>query len=139
MKMWEFVLILVMAAVIALGVGIIVNHRLDNAVTEQVNNDFLRLAAALHQYKLDNKRYPTTEQGLLALYTKPDSKPLAPRWQGPYISRVTLITGPWKNSYQYSSSSAPPGFELISLGADAKPEGVGRNADIYFRFESDAH
>lgn len=123
--------------VIILAVGIIIYLRLGSAINEQVNNDFQRLSTALHQYKLDNKRYPSKEQGLIALFVQPDTPPLAPLWKGPYIGRASLTKDPWSNEYLYESSDSPPGFEITTLGADAKPGGKKMNQDMSIRFRSD--
>jgi general secretion pathway protein G len=136
-KRWELALVLAISSVIAVAIGVIVYKRIGSAVDEQVDNDFRRISVALHQYKLDNKRYPTSDQGLLALFEKPRLEPLAPLWKGPYINRETLIHDPWKNAYLYTSSAAPPGFEITTLGADAKAGGTDLNADMSVNFQSD--
>ncbi|WP_158601493.1 type II secretion system major pseudopilin GspG [Zhongshania marina] len=136
-KRWELLLILAITAAIALAVGSIIYQRLGSAMSEQVNNDFRRLSTALHQYKLDNKRYPSSEQGLAALYIQPQTPPLAPLWKGPYIGRASLTQDPWNNAYLYTSSDSPPGFEITTLGADAKPNGKKMNQDMSIRFRSD--
>ena len=73
------------------------------------------LALSLKLYKLDSGRYPTTEQGLNALMTKPSSSPVPNSWSGPYIETEPL--DPWKNPYKYKSSS-PTAYELSSMGPD---------------------
>ncbi|CAA0119696.1 Type II secretion system protein G [Zhongshania aliphaticivorans] len=125
------------AGVIILAVSIIIFLRLGSAMSEQVNNDFRRLSIALHQYKLDNKRYPSKEQGLIALFIKPQTPPLAPLWKGPYIGRASLTQDPWGNAYHYESSDSPPGFEITTLGADAKLGGKKMKQDMSVRFLSD--
>ncbi|WP_295877656.1 type II secretion system major pseudopilin GspG [uncultured Zhongshania sp.] len=136
-KRWELMLVLLISAAIAIGIGVIVKKRIGSAMVEQVESDFRRISVALHQYKLDNKRYPTTEQNLLALFERPQIKPLAHFWKGPYINRETLIHDPWKNAYLYESSDAPPAFELTTLGADGQLGGENLNTDMSMRFQSD--
>ncbi|WP_338112947.1 type II secretion system major pseudopilin GspG [Zhongshania antarctica] len=138
-KLWEVALVLAISCGIVIFISVIVNKRIDTALKEQVNSDFRRISMALHQYKLDNKRYPSSEQGLMALYYAPQIAPLAEKWNGPYINRETLIHDPWKNAYRYRSSDAPPGFEITSLGADAKNGGKGQNADVSVSYQSDEH
>ncbi|CAA0089112.1 Type II secretion system protein G [Zhongshania aliphaticivorans] len=137
LKRWEIALILVISMFIALAIGFIVSKRIESAISEQINNDFTRLSNALHQYKLDNKRYPTTTQGLHALLENPTSSPLAPMWKGPYISRETLIQDPWRRAYLYQSSDAPPGFEISTYGGDAEKGGENTNADVVISYQSD--
>ena len=84
---------------------------------------------ALKLYRLDNQRYPTTEQGLQALVTKPTSGPAANGWkQGGYIDK--LPKDPWGNPYQYRQPGRNGAFDIFSLGADGAEGGEGDNADI---------
>ena len=81
---------------------------------------------ALDQYRLDTSRYPSTEQGLNALMTKPASEA---RWQGPYLKR-SAPPDPWGRPYVYRAPGANGEFELVSFGRDGKPGGTGEDADI---------
>lgn len=83
------------------------------------------IGLALKLYKLDNGRYPTTQQGLKALLSKPTSSPVPNNWNGPYLERDPI--DPWKNNYQYKGpgSHNPDGYDLYSLGTD----GVEGNED----------
>ncbi|MDF1691724.1 MAG: type II secretion system major pseudopilin GspG [Zhongshania sp.] len=138
-KLWEIALVIAIASVLAIIVIVIVTKRIDTALKEQVDSDFRRISMALHQYKLDNNRYPSSAQGLMALYIAPEIDPLALKWNGPYINRETLIHDPWNNAYLYTSSDAPPGFSVSSLGADSKVGGKGLNTDISIQYQSDEH
>ncbi len=138
-KLWEVALILAITSGIAIYIGTIVNKRIDTALKEQVDTDLRRISMALHQYKLDNKRYPSSEQGLMALYSAPEIEPLALKWNGPYINRETLIHDPWNNAYRYLSSDTAPSFEITTLGADAKIGGKGQNADVSISYQSNEH
>jgi general secretion pathway protein G len=138
-KLWEVILVLAISSVIVIVISVIVLNRIDTALKEQIDTDIHRLSMALHQYKLDNKRYPSTEQGLFALYAVPTIEPIADKWNGPYINRETLLLDPWKNAYLYISSDAPPGFEITCLGADAKIGGSNQNADVSVNYQSDEH
>ena len=84
------------------------------------------LEKALDQYRLDTSHYPSTEQGLDALMTKPSSEA---RWQGPYLKR-SAPPDPWGRPYVYRSPGAKGEFELVSYGRDGKPGGAGEDADI---------
>ena len=81
---------------------------------------------ALDQYRLDTSHYPSTEQGLEALMTKPASEA---RWQGPYLKR-SAPPDPWGRPYVYRAPGANGEFELVSFGRDGKPGGTGDDADI---------
>ena len=80
-------------------------------------------AVALDLYELDNGRYPTTEQGLEALRTKPTSSPEPRNWNGPYLRRAPV--DPWGNAYQYRypSTRKDVDYELYSLGPDGVESG----------------
>jgi len=82
---------------------------------------------ALGSYKLDTGNYPTTEQGLQALRTKPEN---VNGWQGPYTDKE-IDNDPWGHPYLYrfpGEHGDEP--DLISYGADGQPGGDGINADI---------
>jgi general secretion pathway protein G len=88
------------------------------------------LGAALDAYRLDNGRYPTTDQGLDALWEEPVIEPRPTNWRGPY-TRKAVPADPWSNAYSYTSPGAlhPTGFDLITWGADGQPGGEGEDAD----------
>jgi general secretion pathway protein G len=84
---------------------------------------------ALKLYRLDNHRYPTTEQGLNALVAKPQSGPPANGWkQGGYLER--LPKDPWGTPYQYLAPGIHGEVDIFSYGADGQPGGAGNDADI---------
>jgi general secretion pathway protein G len=83
------------------------------------------LEKALDQYRLDLGRYPSTEQGLAALYTKP---PNLEKWDGPYLKKP-VPPDPWGNSYVYKSPGEHGDYDLSSLGSDGQPGGTGEATD----------
>lgn len=86
-----------------------------------------QLQASLDLYRLDMRRYPTTEEGLQALLTRPNAE--AGSWSGPYIDKASGLIDPWETAYVYRATSASA-YDLISYGADGAPGGDGENADI---------
>jgi general secretion pathway protein G len=82
------------------------------------------LEKALDHYRLDTRRYPSTEQGLQALVERPAGEP---QWQGPYL-RKALPPDPWGNPYAYRNSDG--GIEILSYGRDGRPGGGELDADI---------
>ena len=91
--------------------------------------DIASLMQALRLYRLDNQRYPTTEQGLQALVARPASAPLAPNWKaGGYLER--LPKDPWGNPYQYLNPGVRGELDVFSTAADGAPGGEGNDADI---------
>lgn len=119
--------IAVLAALVAPNVFRHVGAAKDAAARSQME----MLGAALDAYRLDNGRYPTTEQGLAALWEEPIGEPRPTSWRGPYL-RKRVPPDPWGNPYLYvhSGERQPRGYDLASLGADGLPGGEGEDADI---------
>jgi general secretion pathway protein G len=91
--------------------------------------DIATVMQALKLYKLDNQRYPTTEQGLQALLTKPTTGPAANGWKsGGYLEKMPK--DPWGNPYQFLSPGVKGEVDVFSYGADGAPGGTGDDADI---------
>ncbi len=84
------------------------------------------ISLGLKLYELDNGNYPTSQQELQALLSKPTSSPIPMNWNGPYLEKKAI--DPWGNEYQYNSPGAhnPQGFDLYSLGKD----GIESDDDI---------
>ncbi len=93
-------------------------------------NQIENLSIALNSYILDCGRYPTTDQGLQALWEKPVLEPVSDRWNGPYLNKK-VPKDPWENEYEYKSPG-PYGlpFGIRSLGADSMEGGQGNDRDI---------
>ena len=83
---------------------------------------------ALDQYRLDTGRYPTTAQGLDALFAAPANEA---NWKGPYLKKAVPLD-PWGNRYQYTAPGTQPNraFEIVAMGRDGKLGGSGEDADI---------
>lgn len=134
MKQQGFTLIEVMVVVVILGVlaALIVPKimsRPDDARIVKVQQDIRAIEAALNLYKLDNYTYPSTDQGLEALVTRPQGTPAAPNWkQGGYLDR--LAKDPWGFDYNYLSPGLHGEIDIWSYGADGQPEGEGANQDF---------
>ena len=84
------------------------------------------LEKALDQYRLDVRRYPSHEEGLDALVTKPSS---ATSWNGPYLKKA-VPADPWGRAYVYRTPGGTGEYEVVSYGRDGKPGGTGEDADI---------
>ena len=129
-----FTLIEVMVVVIILGIlaAIVVPRvmdRPDDARITKAKNDIRALESALNLYKLDNFVYPTTDQGIEALISKPGGSPEPKHWKkGGYIDRTPK--DPWGEPYQYLSPGVQGSIDIYSLGADAQQGGEDANADI---------
>lgn len=129
-----FTLLEVMVVVVILGVLAVlvvpkIISRPDEARVVAAKQDIASLMQMLKLYRLDNQRFPTTEQGLQALVTKPTTNPIPANWKtGGYIDR--LPRDPWGNPYQYLTPGVRGEIDLYSLGADGAPGGEGNDADI---------
>ena len=84
------------------------------------------LGKALDQYRLDVGAYPTSDQGLQALITKPDG---IERWSGPYLQKQ-VPADPWARPYHYKSPGDHGDYDLQSYGSDGQPGGTGENVDV---------
>jgi general secretion pathway protein G len=82
---------------------------------------------SLDTYRLDVGRYPTTEEGLQALTTAPQTA--GTKWNGPYLKKG-VPQDPWGNPYAYRAPGTTGDYEIVSLGKDGQPGGTGENADI---------
>jgi general secretion pathway protein G len=129
-----FTLIEIMVVVIIIGLlaAVIVPQfmgRVDDARITKARSDLQAIETALTMYRLDNFRYPTTEQGLTALVTRPND-PSVRNWRPEgYMPRATK--DPWGNEYQYQfPGSRGRDYDLFSLGADAQEGGEGVDADV---------
>lgn len=129
-----FTLIEIMVVVIIIGLlaAVIVPtviSKVDEARVVKAKQDIQSLETALTLFRLDNSKYPTSEQGLAALVTQP-TDPTIKHWKvGGYLQR--LSKDPWGFDYQYAN----PGthgkeYDLYTLGADNAPGGEGIDADI---------
>jgi general secretion pathway protein G len=121
------VVIAVLAALVAPNVFRHVGTAKDAAAKSQIE----MMGAALDAYRLDNGRYPATEQGLEALWEEPQAEPRPSNWRGPYL-RKAIPLDPWGHAYLYANPGVVNvrGYDLVSLGADGVPGGEGDDADI---------
>jgi general secretion pathway protein G len=105
--------------------------RTDDARIAAAKQDIASLMQALKLYRLDNGAYPTTEQGLRSLLTKPTLEPLPQNWkQGGYIERNSMPKDPWGNEYKYLSPGLRGEIDVFSYGRDGALGGEGVDADI---------
>jgi general secretion pathway protein G len=127
-----FTLVEVMVVVVILGILAVlivprVLGRTDEARVAAAKHDIAALMQSLKLYHLDNGRYPTNDQGLEALVTRPQSGPAASNWK-PYLDKVPK--DPWGNPYQYLNPGVHGEVDVFSLGADGQPGGSGADAEI---------
>lgn len=123
----ELMVVLVIIGVLAALIVPNVLDRADDARVTAARTDVNNMVQALKLYKLDNQRFPTAEQGLQALVTKPTSGPIPPNWR-PYLDK--LPKDAWGQPYQYLNPGVHQEIDVLSFGADGQAGGEGKNADI---------
>jgi len=123
------IVVTIMGILAALIVPNLMGH-VNEARVKTAKADIATLMQQLKLYKLDNYRYPTTEQGLDALVHKPSSGPAPKGWRpGGYLDK--LPKDPWGQPYQYMSPGTHgTDVDVFSYGADGQPGGDGDDADV---------
>ncbi len=131
-----FTLIELMVVIVVLGIlaGLIVPRimgRPDEARRAKARIQIESIETALKLFKLDNGRYPSTEQGLNALVEAPVTEPPLKNWrQGGYLEKDKVPKDPWDYDFIYLSPGAHGEYDLSSLGADGEVGGEGKDKDI---------
>lgn len=129
MTLIEIIVVIVVLGILAAVVGTQVFGRVGESRTQAARTQIEQFGVQLDLYRLDNGRYPTTEQGLAALRTRPTSPPEPRAWKGPYAKK-DIPADPWGNPYQYRFPGEHGDYDLFSLGADGKEGGEGEDTDV---------
>lgn len=127
-----FTLIEIMVVVVIMGIlaALVVPRLLDRpdqARAVAAKQDIATLMQALKLYRLDNGRYPSSEQGLQALVQRPTAGSVPANWRS---TLERLPNDPWGQPYQYLNPGVHGEIDVFSLGADGNPDGEGADADI---------
>jgi general secretion pathway protein G len=127
-----FTLVEIMVVVVIIGILAVlivprVLGRSDEARVAAARHDIAAIVQSLKLYRLDNGRYPSSEQGLQALVAKPQSTPVPTNWRQ-YLD--SLPKDPWGNAYQYLSPGVHGEIDVFSFGADGRPGGSGADVDV---------
>jgi general secretion pathway protein G len=123
----ELMVVVVIIGVLAALIAPAVLDRAEQAKVTAARTDVSNLMNALKLYRLDNGRYPSSEQGLDALVTKPTVGTIPGNWK-PYLDK--LPSDPWQHPYQYANPGVHGEIDVFSFGADGQPGGEGNDADI---------
>lgn len=123
----ELMVVLVIIGLLAALIVPNVLDRADDARVTAAKTDVSNMMQALKLYRLDNQRYPTGEQGLMALVQKPSAEPVPRNWKS-YLEKIPQ--DPWGNPYQYANPGVKGAIDVWSFGADGVSGGEGRDADI---------
>ena len=123
----ELMVVLVIIGVLAALIVPNLLNRADDARVTAARADINNIVQSLKLYKLDNQRFPSSEQGLLALLNKPTTQPVPTNWK-PYLEK--LPNDPWGRAYQYLNPGVKGDIDVMSFGADGQAGGEGKNADV---------
>ncbi len=126
----EVLVVIVVIAILATLIAPNIFRNVGDARVATTKTQIETLATALDSYRLDNGNYPTTAQGLTALWQRPSIDP-PPNWREAYV-RKPVPPDPWGHEFVYISPGRvnTQGYDLLSYGADGKAGGDGDNADI---------
>jgi len=122
----ELLVVMVIIGLLAAYVGPKYFSQIGKSEVKTTRAQIVAFEKSLEQYRLDVGRYPTTEQGLAALVTKPAN---VSKWEGPYLAK-TVPLDPWGHAYIYKSPGDHGDIDVSSLGRDGQPGGEGLDADI---------
>ena len=129
---FSFIEVLVVIIILGLLSGIVGVYLFDSA--EQAKADATKtqikgLETALDLYRLHNSRYPSSEQGLKALLSKPEVGLIPDSWNGPYLRGKNLPKDGWDNDFRYTTQNGKE-YEISSMGADGVEGGTDLDEDI---------
>jgi general secretion pathway protein G len=121
----ELLVVMVIIGLIAALVGPRLFPKLGKGKQSAAKAQIELLGQALDQFRLDTGRYPTTQEGLIALMVNPNID----RWEGPYLKK-DLPNDPWGKPYIYQCPGTHGEYDLFSYGRDGSPGGEGEDADV---------
>ena len=126
----EVLIVIAIVLILTSGVGFMAFRYIGKSRLVAARSQVDTLALALDAYAFDCLCYPSTEQGLDALWARPDSEPVPAGWDGPYVTKKP-VKDPWGHPYVYAAPG-PSGlpFGIRSLGADGRDGGEGGDADV---------
>lgn len=135
----ETLAVLAITVILTSQAGIAAHHLVQKARVSSAKTQIEQLKVALQSYYIDCGCFPTSEQGLSALFSKPELYPVSENWNGPYLDK-DIQKDPWGGEYKYFYSKspgfpqdAPEGlpFAIVCLGAGGEEGGDGDEKDIF--------
>ena len=122
----ELLVVMVIIAMFATIVGQRLFRNVEKARQTTAKAQINELESVLDAFKLDVGRYPTTEEGLQSLRSRPGG---TDRWDGPYLKK-DVPPDPWQHPYVYRFPGQHGEYDLYSYGNDGQEGGDGENADV---------
>ncbi len=127
----ELMVVIVILGLLAAVIAPRIIGRADEAKVTEAKVQIKNIETALKLYKLDNGRYPSTEQGLEALVSKPSTGVIPRNWRaGGYLESGKVPLDPWGNPFIYASPGLHGDYDILSLGADGARGGKGFDSDV---------
>jgi len=127
----ELMVVIVILGILAAIIAPRIIGRTDEAKVTEAKVQIKNFETAVKLYKLDNGRYPATEQGLNALISKPTAGIIPRNWRkGGYLENNKIPLDPWGNPYIYASPGLHGDYDILSYGADGVRGGEGFDSDV---------
>lgn len=123
----EMLVVLVIIGLLAGLVAPRVIGYLSTSKTKTAKVQLKNIQTALELYLIDNGGYPSSDQGLQALMSKPD---VAASWHGPYLTNSSGLNDPWQRKFVYKLPGDHGDYDLFSLGRDGRNGGDGEDGDV---------
>jgi general secretion pathway protein G len=122
----ELLVVMVIIGLLASYIGPRYFAQVDKSKVKTARAQIDAFEKALETYRLDTGHFPSTEQGLNAVFTRPENEP---KWQGPYLKKLPPAD-PWDKPYVYKTPGEHGDYDLFSYGRDGKQGGSDEDADI---------
>jgi general secretion pathway protein G len=122
----ELLVVMVIIGLLASYIGPRYFAQVDKSKVKTARAQIDAFEKALETYRLDTGHFPSTEQGLNAVFARPENEP---KWQGPYLKKLPPAD-PWDNKYVYKTPGEHGDYDLFSYGRDGKQGGNDEDADI---------
>ncbi len=127
----ELMVVIVILGILAAIIAPRVIGRTDEAKVTEAKVQIKNFDTAIKLYKIDNGRYPATDQGLTALIEKPSVGIIPKNWRaGGYLENRKIPKDPWGNPYLYASPGLNGEYDIISFGRDGVRGGEGYDGDV---------
>jgi general secretion pathway protein G len=122
----ELLIVMVIIGLLAALVGPRMFGKVGKSKQKAAKAQISLFETALDTYRLDVGKYPTGEEGLQALRTKPEEEE---KWDGPYLAKESPLD-PWGHPYVYQGPGEHGDYDIIRYGLDGRPGGDGEDADV---------
>ncbi|MHC4482047.1 MAG: type II secretion system major pseudopilin GspG [Planctomycetota bacterium] len=128
--MVELMAVLIILSLLFTLVATRVADHIDRARVVTTKTNLKVLHTAVNQFKMDTGRFPTEDEGLVALIEQPSDVIDYP--EGGYLETTEVTKDGWGNDFFYEvyPESGKP-FRIVSYGADGEEGGEGYDTDLY--------